>query len=211
MIRFEKPRRKVDRVFIHCSASDNPNHDNIDTMRAWHKANGWNDVGYHFFIRKSGQIEAGRPLSRTPAAQKPHNSGTIAICLHGLKESRFTKSQFGALIGLCGQIHAAYDGCVAFHGHREVANKACPVFDYRRVLGLDDRGRMGTSTRSGFEVRPDPKPSRPLVRGDRGKSVRDLQEHLQLQGLDVGPIDGHFGPRTERAVIAFQFVNKLRV
>ena len=126
MTLFQKPRRKVDRVYIHCSASDNPEHDNIETMRDWHRARGFNDVGYHFFTRKSGLIEPGRSLERTPAAQRPYNTGTIAICLHGLRESRFTAAQFKSLIGISREIHTAYDGAVTFHGHCEVFHQVLP-------------------------------------------------------------------------------------
>ena len=30
---FTRPEREVDRVFLHCSASDNPEHDSIDTVQ----------------------------------------------------------------------------------------------------------------------------------------------------------------------------------
>ena len=52
-----KPLRPIDRVFVHCSASDYPQHDNVATMRQWHLERGWSDVGYHFFIRKDGTLE----------------------------------------------------------------------------------------------------------------------------------------------------------
>jgi len=140
---FHRPDRKVTRIFIHCSASDIPAHDNIATLRAWHLARGWSDVGYHYFIRKDGTLEDGRPLERTPAAQRGHNTGTLAICLHGLKKDKFTAAQFAALRRLCREIDQAYDGAVTYHGHCEVAAKSCPVFDYREVLGLDKSGRLG--------------------------------------------------------------------
>ena len=115
---FEKPQRSVDRVFLHCSASDNPEHDSVEVMRDWHvNDRGWDDVGYHFFIRKDGTVEAGRDLEKTPAAQRGHNSGTIAICLHGLAVEKFRKAQFKSVIELCKAIEAAYQGMVSFHGH----------------------------------------------------------------------------------------------
>lgn len=43
-----------------------------------------------------------------------------------------------------------------------------------------------------------------LERGDRGESVRSLQEKLQSIGFSPGPIDGIFGGLTENAVRAFQ-------
>lgn len=140
---FKKPDRPVNRVFVHCSASDNPLHDDVKVMDLWHKQRGWSGVGYHFFIKKDGTIQKGRSIERTPAAQAKNNRGTIAICLHGLVEERFTNDQFKSLIALCQDINKAYKGRVTFHGHREVAAKACPVFDYKRVLRLDEKGNLG--------------------------------------------------------------------
>jgi hypothetical protein len=140
---FVKPKRPVNRVFLHCSASDNPKHDDISVMRDWHmNGNKWKDVGYHYFIKKDGTIQTGRSLEHTPSAQAGHNTGTIAICLHGLDASKFTQEQFASVKLLCEQINNAYDKKITFHGHREVAAKSCPVFDYKKVLGLNDKGQM---------------------------------------------------------------------
>jgi len=134
-----KVERPINKIYIHCSASDNPAHDNIRTIKEWHLARGFKNVGYHFFIRKSGKIEAGRPLEQVPAAQEGHNTGSIAICLHGLEKHKFTDEQFDTLNALSDEIQQVYPN-VTFHGHREVAAKACPVFDYKAVLGLDEQG-----------------------------------------------------------------------
>ena len=140
---FARPARHVDRVFLHCSASDNPDHDDIATIRSWHvDERGWSDVGYHYFIGSDGALQEGRPLERTPAAQAGHNAGTIAVCLHGLAAENFTDDQFRTLTALAREIDEAYAGRVTFHGHCEVSSKSCPVFPYREVLGLDVTGRM---------------------------------------------------------------------
>lgn len=198
---FTKPSRSVDRVFVHCSASDHPHHDNIATIRKWHvQDNGWSDVGYHYFIRKDGMLEEGRPLDRTPAAQRGHNTGTIAICLHGLHEDAFTEAQFDRLRALCIEINNAYNGKVTFHGHREVASKACPVFDYKSMLNLDEFGILGLD---GADIQdtldaqtPGSMPS--LETGDRGLSVKGLQKMLMIKD------DGIFGPKTAAAVRDFR-------
>lgn len=201
---FSKPSRFVDRVFIHCSASDHKSHDNIATMRKWHLERGWNDVGYHYFIRKDGVMEVGRPVSRTPAAQGGNNKGTIAICLHGLDKLKFTEAQFTTLKAFCLEINNAYDGGVTFHGHKEVAAKACPVFDYRDVLKLDTFGRLGLDGASAQSLTKVDENSRdadamPLVkRGDRGEAVALLQRLLMIKD------DGIFGPRTAAFVKDFQ-------
>jgi len=204
---FGKPNRLVDRVFIHCSASDQSSHDNIATIRRWHtdpspRGRGWSDVGYHYFIRKNGTLEAGRPLERTPAAQLNHNKGTIAICLHGLDKPKFTNTQLEKLKVLCLEINNAYSGELTFHGHREVAAKACPVIDYKAVLKLDPFGRLGLSgaLSKGLvnETHRNPDTMPTIRRGARGEAVALAQSLLMIKD------DGIFGPRTDAVVRDFQ-------
>lgn len=140
---FKKPKRVVKRIFIHCSASDNPAHNDIEVIRRWHTApiprgNGWRDVGYHYFITTLGKRQEGRDLELTPAAQRGHNKYTIAICVHGL--TKFSPQSLHELKRLCLEIDREYDSQVTFHGHCEVSKKSCPVFDYKAVLNLDDNG-----------------------------------------------------------------------
>lgn len=144
MNRIHQVPRRIDKVYIHCSASDNPLHDDIAIIRGWHLERGFVDVGYHFFIRRNGTVQAGRALEKIPAAQDGHNAGSIAICLHGLEKSKFSKEQFRALTALCDEIQEVYP-YVTFHGHCEVSRKTCPVFDYRQVLALDKNGRQTIS------------------------------------------------------------------
>ena len=133
--------REVERTFIHCTATSNPN-TSVEDLRRWHvDQNGWSDIGYHYYIDTAGDLHKCRPLSVTPAAQKGHNTGTIAICLNGLVEYDFNEAQFTTLQMLCTEINAAHPE-MTFHGHKEVAAKDCPVFDYKKVLGLNDYGEM---------------------------------------------------------------------
>lgn len=142
---YQPPRRAVGRVFLHCSASDvgGPAYEGaglVDTIRAWHLARGWSDVGYHWLVDRAGRVLAGRDPERTPAAQKGHNGATLAIMVHGL--ARFSPASLAACQSLCRAINRAHGGAVTFHGHCEVSARTCPVFDYRTLLGLDPRGRM---------------------------------------------------------------------
>lgn len=141
---FTKPKRKVSKIYIHCSASDHKEHDNVDYINKLHLKRGWSGIGYHYFINKDGIISHGRDLERIPAAQKGHNYGSIAICVSGLKE--FTRPQLDALKDLCYTINQSYNGGVTFHGHCEVSLKTCPVFDYKKVLGLSGSGHMVQKT-----------------------------------------------------------------
>ncbi len=212
---FVKPDRPVDRVFLHCSASDHDHHDDVSVMRRWHTdpepdGRGWSDVGYHLFIRKSGEVQEGRPLTRIPAAQAGHNTGTIAVCLHGLAKEKFTREQFASIHDLSRQIDRAYDAGVTIHGHCEVSSKLCPVFDYRAVLGLDRFGAIAGpgSDPVGPSVVEAPAP-RPVVRlTDQGPAVTVLQSLLNRRGAGVVE-DGHFGRGTLKAVKVFQAAHGL--
>lgn len=138
----KKPKRMVSRVFIHCSASDNPKHDNPQTIEKWHIARKFKEIGYHFYINKTGDIYYGRSLNTNPAAQKGHNANTIAICLGGLKKESFTNEQRRALVALCLHLEHVIKG-LTFHGHCEVnSHKTCPVFDYKKWLDLSEHGVM---------------------------------------------------------------------
>lgn len=142
-------------MFIHCTAADTylrgkKLYDWVWRIHVGGQPHRWSDVGYHYIIDKYGTIIPARPLEKIPAANRNNkkkpgfgtgNAGTIAICLDGLKEEKFTRAQFEALKQLCGKINDAYDGKITFHGHREIAWKECPVFDYKKVLQLDEKGR----------------------------------------------------------------------
>lgn len=138
--------RKVNRVFIHCSASDRMTDDDVSVIKKWHtspdpkdKSKPWSDVGYHFFIKQGGTLQQGRNIEVVPAAQEGNNTGTIAICCAGL--TTFSEAQFKSLRELCHAIKTNLPD-VTFHGHCEVSSKTCPVFDYRKVLNLDSLGRI---------------------------------------------------------------------
>ena len=200
---FTKPSRKIHRVFIHCSVSDHPHHDNISTIKSWHLARCFSDVGYHFFIQKDGTLEYGRDVEKTPAAQKGHNLYTLTICIHGLKEANFTQAQFDTLNKLAIQIEHNYEN-ISFHGHCEVSKKACPVFNYRKVLDLD---RYGSLNKNEISLTPlsstktDDLPD--LKLGSRGEAVELLQQLLFIK------IDGIFGPQTSRSIKAFKKLHEL--
>lgn len=148
MIIFTKPKRKVNKVFLHCSANSNSKWGILE-LKTSHLSRGFSDIGYHYFIDFTGTIFEGRSLEKAPAAQKNHNTGTIAICLHGGRNSvnDFTQEQFNSLKFLCNQINAEYKKEITFHGHKEVGKTDCPVFDYKEVLSLDEKGYMQQKTK----------------------------------------------------------------
>ena len=50
-----------------------------------------------------------------------------------------------------------------------------------------------------------------LKRGSSGAEAEDLQRKLLANGINAGPVDGLFGPKTEEAVRRFQERHALQV
>ena len=142
--------RQINEVIVHCTAT-RPNwnkeksaSDIVRIIRGWHtKERGWSDIGYHFVVGRDGTVVEGRPVERTPAAQRGHNKGSIAICVlggHGGASDddffdNFTKPQDEALRGLIEDLCDEYDiDDEDVFGHNEVSTKACPCFDVQRWL-----------------------------------------------------------------------------
>lgn len=116
-------------IGVHCSDSDIKAHDNVETIRAWHLARGFDDVGYHKIITQNGEPHDGRPLHVPGAHIKGHNKTSLAICLTG--RDVFQPVQFVTLEEVC------REWCEAFglskldvlpHNAFD-KGKTCPNFD----------------------------------------------------------------------------------
>ena len=68
-------------ITVHHSATDP--RATVDNIRRAHQERGWSDIGYHVLIRPSGEIEAGRPLSKPGAHVRDANSYTVGVCCVG--------------------------------------------------------------------------------------------------------------------------------
>lgn len=121
--------RKISKIILHCSDSDNPAHDDISVIRDWHvNERGWSDVGYHYFITSKGDIQKGRD-ERTPGAHcYGQNAYSIGICLHGIDQ--FTEIQFRMLAKLIKHLLKENESIIEVSGHYKYSDyKTCPNFD----------------------------------------------------------------------------------
>ena len=50
-------------ITVHCSTTSPEQDVDVAEIRRWHKKKGWRDVGYHFVIRRKGDVQLDRPLS----------------------------------------------------------------------------------------------------------------------------------------------------
>ena len=137
-----KDMREIKKIILHCSATREAQDISVETIRKWHLNRGWSDIGYHYVIYLDGSIHDGRPIKRSGAHTKGHNSTSIGVCYIGgvekdgktPKDTR-TPEQDTALVNFLSALLEQYPEAT-LHGHNEFAAKACPSFDVQEVYGF---------------------------------------------------------------------------
>ena len=135
--------KEVKYLVLHCTATRLSQRVSVEDIDRWHKALGWEGIGYHWFIDREGHTFAGRPEKQAGAHVKGYNDYAIGICYEGgLAENgrpadTRTQAQKDALFDLLICLHQRYPHAVIM-GHNELnPKKACPCFDaeeYRSVF-----------------------------------------------------------------------------
>ena len=70
-------------LVLHCSATRCNQDYSVEQLRRDHKARGFYDIGYHFYIRKDGTMTQHRKLLEVGAHARPYNRCSIGICYEG--------------------------------------------------------------------------------------------------------------------------------
>ncbi len=137
-------RRAINEIIIHCTATPEGRAVSVDTIRGWHKAQGWKDIGYHWIVLLDGTVEPGRPEALIGSHVAGHNTGTLGVVYVGgvdakgnPKDTR-TPAQRAALLSHVRALIARYPAIRKVTGHNQYAAKACPSFDVRK----DELGRL---------------------------------------------------------------------
>jgi len=140
--------RQINLLIIHCSATKEDQPFTLQALEISHRKRGFNGIGYHYYILKSGKVINTRPLSRIGAHAKGHNRTSIGICYEGgldkdgkPKDTR-TPEQRIALRQLVSELQKRFPGCKVC-GHRDLSpdqkrngmiepyewTKQCPCFN----------------------------------------------------------------------------------
>ncbi|MDO4754847.1 MAG: N-acetylmuramoyl-L-alanine amidase [Parabacteroides sp.] len=127
--------RKINLIVLHCSATKETHPYTPEQLERDHKARGFTQAGYHFYIRRNGEIVSMRPVELIPAHAKGFNRNSIAICYEGgldvtgkPRDTRTLKQKesIRILLLLLLTHHPGSRIC----GHRDLgAHKACPCFN----------------------------------------------------------------------------------
>ena len=147
--------RTITLIIIHCSATRVDRRYTFRQCRQDHRARGYKDIGYHYYITRDGQVHEGRPLWQEGAHCLGHNRHSIGICyegglsLLGLPADTRTPAQRQSLRALLTRLHEQFPSAIIL-GHRDLSPdlggngkvelsewvKFCPCFD--AILDYED-------------------------------------------------------------------------
>lgn len=146
--------RKVDTIIVHCSATRAGEDFSAADIDRWHRASGFDGIGYHYVIPLDGRIERGRDVSLPGAHCRGWNARSIGICYiggldaDGQPADTMTNAQKRVLYQLITELRRDYPSIDLVIGHRDTspdANgngviepveylKVCPCFDVKEFM-----------------------------------------------------------------------------
>ena len=130
-------------LVLHCSATRCNQDYSVEQMRRDHKARGFYDIGYHFYIRKDGTMSQHRKLLEVGAHARPYNRCSIGICYeggldeHGKPCDTRTPEQTERIGDVLKRLHKLFPKAKIV-GHRDLLGttpKECPCLDTHAVFG----------------------------------------------------------------------------
>ena len=201
------------RIVVHCSATREGAHYDWRDIDRWHRARGWDGIGYHAVVLLDGTVEPGRPETRAGAHVAGHNHDSLGICYIGgvgadgvtPKDTRTGAQRRALEVHIRGWMDRYGIPAHRVVGHRELdAKKACPCFDVgalRHVLGAGTRPVKPSGLLVDMPtLRPPYPPSvAAALLAYLGLSSAGAVTNFQARhGLTV---DGIVGPQTWRAII----------
>ena len=132
--------RTITLIVIHCSAVKPDQLSSATQIDTWHRKDRHYKfgIGYHYVVRRNGDIEPGRPEWLVGAHCLNHNKYSIGVCYEGGLNARGqpadtrTPAQKAAMLRLLQQLHQHYPRAVIV-GHRDLSHdRDCPCFDAAR-------------------------------------------------------------------------------
>lgn len=124
------PRDDTELIVIHHTGDEVDDDLSAEDIHRIHLINGWAGIGYHFVVRKNGDIEIGRPEWAVGAHAEGRNWNSIGIHVCGNFEiAEPTERQIESTAYLIGWLCEKYDIIANdshIVGHRDLMATACP-------------------------------------------------------------------------------------
>lgn len=127
---------EVKYIVLHCA--DTPDHLEFDAedIHKWHSdpkpnGNGWDGIGYHKVVKKSGEIQNGRPEYWIGSHTYGYNSKSLSICMIGRYD--FTDDQIASVRDIITHWKSKYPDAKVV-GHCDLdSSKTCPNISIKKV------------------------------------------------------------------------------
>ena len=115
-------------LIVHCSDTPNEKELEASDIHKMHLGFGWDGIGYHKIILRSGEIQNGRPEYWVGAHVKGKNDISFGVCLIG--RDYFTEKQYISLEKVLKEWKAKYPKANIL-GHCDTGKtlKTCPNFN----------------------------------------------------------------------------------
>jgi len=123
--------KKIKYLIVHCSDTSDKEKKSALDIHEMHLSFGWDGIGYHKTIDRSGKIENGRPEFWVGAHTYGLNNQSLGVCLIG--QYTFTKKQFYSLEKILIAWKKKYPNAI-IKGHSDAINtkKTCPNFNINK-------------------------------------------------------------------------------
>ena len=90
-------RRSTDTIVLHHSAGTG----SVEDVHRIHRGQGWPGIGYHFYVRKNGEVYRGRPEEQIGTHTAHYNASTIGVCFEGNFEQEKSITRVWSWCGTC--------------------------------------------------------------------------------------------------------------
>ncbi len=148
-----KMKRRIDFIVIHCTATREDRRLSEEELERYHRSLGYQECGYHFYVKRDGNIVTMRDMSKPGAHVRGYNSNSVGIAYEGgldanedPKDTR-TERQRDSLQLLVSSLRRDYPEAKVV-GHRDLSpdlngdgkittqewQKMCPCFDVETEL-----------------------------------------------------------------------------
>lgn len=218
-------RKKTEEIILHHSGVTALQ--SVELIHNYHKnTRGWAGIGYHFYVRKDGEIYSGRPEVNIGAHCTNHNYNSIGICFEGNYEvENMNQNQIKAGKELIAYILEKYKIKV-IKTHRDYSTSICPgeKFPYNELANIKKNIKINNKVLKWQQVINKVYGEKLIEDGIYGSDskfkatkyclyqkspmiINDYVLYVQTILKEYGynlKLDKIFGPDTREKVIAFQ-------
>ena len=129
-------RSETKYIILHHRAGDG----DVESIHRDHLNRGWVGIGYHFYVRKNGEVFKGRPIGSIGAHTVGFNHLGIGVCFEGNFENEsMTAAQIAGGRKLIDYLRTLYPNAVV-KAHRDFQKTLCPgaKFPFEQLCREED-------------------------------------------------------------------------